>query len=70
MMNSPETPWLGYTIAGGVIVMVVVEFLTPLTVLPRGPEIEFWVSGLVAGFWWGLGMLGGYLVYRVTRRGS
>jgi hypothetical protein len=65
-MNFSEKPWLGYMIAGGVVVMLGVQFLTPLSVAPIGPGGADWITGIIAAFWWLVGAVGGLAVYRVV----
>ena len=65
-MKSYQTPWLRFMLAGGVIVILVVHFMTPLSVAPIGPDGADWITGIIAGFWWGVGAIGGLIVYRVV----
>ena len=60
-------PWFSFMIAGGVVVMLAVHFLTPLSVVPIGPDGPDWITGVIAAFWWTVGAVGGLAVYRLLR---
>ena len=66
-MKLFNTPWLGFMIAGGVTVILVVQFLTPLSVAPLSPDGPDWITGIIAAFWWTVGAIGGMAVYRAVR---
>ena len=66
-MKSHQTPWLGFMIVGGITVILVVQFLTPLSVAPLGPDGADLITGIIAGFWWAVGAIGGLGLYRIVR---
>ena len=66
-MKPFREPWFNCMIAGGIIVIVFVQFMTPLSVAPLGPGGPDWITGIIAAFWWTAGAVGGLAVYGLVR---
>ena len=64
-MKPFRQPWFSFMIAGGVMVILIVHFMTPLSVAPLGPDGPDWITGAIAAFWWTVGAVGGLAVYRL-----
>ena len=60
-------PWFSFMISGGVVVMLAVHFLTPLSVAPIGPDGPDWITGIIAAFWWVVGCAFGAAIYGLFR---
>ena len=66
-MKPFRQPWFSFMIAGGVMVILIVHFMTPLSVAPLGPDGPDWITGVIAAFWWTVGAVAGLAVYKLLR---